>query len=246
MNWSQTEHRGNLGPNFAAFLSCKSRELVITFSYFISSVINRESASLHILLHVLLSSRQNVYHFAVALNLAKRIGKGEVNGNHCPCTPRCLLCNSTRSSWGSRKSLCRHTLPRAAFQVPKLAFEISSDIWYRDGINSICNVTAREVVFCKVVTRTCELSMSLMSRWKDKTAILRKPSGVCLFESGSLMSSLLQLWLLSAPASVAAYWDFSSDCCRKWHLALDSGCKLFLTCSNSVPRFQILGTTRWH
>lgn len=37
--------------------------------------------------------------------------------------------------------------------------------------------------------------------------IFMKPSGTCLLETGSSINSFLQLRLLSAPVSVAAYWD---------------------------------------
>lgn len=74
--------------------------------------------------------------------------------------------------------------------------------------------------------------------------IFMKPNRVCLFESGSLTTSLLQLWLLSAPVAVAIYWNFSSNCCRKWDLALDSGFKIFLTCCDIVPHFQILSPSK--
>lgn len=80
-----------------------------------------------------------------------------------------------------------------------------------------------------------------MSKWRQKTVISMRPRGVCLFESGSLMSSLLQLWLLSAPVSVGAYWDFSSNCSWKWDLALQSGFEITLTYCSPVPSFQILG-----
>jgi len=102
----------------------------------------------------------------------------------------------------------------------------------------------REVLVCEVRTSRSKLGMSLMSKWRDKTVIFMKPGGVCSFESGPLMSSLLQLWLLSAPVSVAAYWDFSSNCCRKWDLASDSRFKIFLMCCDIVPCFQILGTSK--
>ena len=69
-------------------------------------------------------------------------------------------------------------------------------------------VSCREVLFRKLTTTMSKLNGSLMSNWRDKTVVFMKPSGACLFELGSLMNSLLQLWLLSAPVSVAAYWDY--------------------------------------
>lgn len=98
----------------------------------------------------------------------------------------------------------------------------------------------RGELLCKVTTSLSKLRTSLMSTWRQKTVISIRPGGVCLFESGSLMSSLLQLWLLSAPVSVAAYWDFSSNCSWKWDLALQSGFEITLTCCNLVLPFQIL------
>lgn len=97
VNWSQTKfrhthkhissHRGNLGPNFAAFLPYKSRELVITLLLHILSNKQGKRLTSHFAsCTVTLSLRQNFYHYAIALNLAKRIGKGKANGNHCPCT----------------------------------------------------------------------------------------------------------------------------------------------------------------
>lgn len=94
----------------------------------------------------LLSLKQNFYHFAAALNLAKRISRGEVTGNPCPCTPKCLFCNSTGASWGNVKNLHRHTLLSVSFQVPKSAFKTSSSAWNRRGIDSLCGVVERGAV----------------------------------------------------------------------------------------------------
>lgn len=105
-------------------------------------------------------------------------------------------------------------------------------------------VSCREVLLCKLTTTMSKLNGSLKSNWRDKTVIFMKPSGACLFELGSLMNSLLQLWLLSAPVSVAAYWDFCSNCCRKWDLALVWGLNFFLACCSIVPHFLILGTSQ--
>lgn len=104
-------------------------------------------------------------------------------------------------------------------------------------------VSWREVLFCKV-TSISKLSMSLMSKWRDKTVIFMKPGGVCLFESGSLMSSFLQLLLLSAPVSVAAFGGFQFKLLQKWDLALDSGFKIFRMCCDIVPHFQMLVTSK--
>lgn len=184
--------------------------------------------------------KQNFYHFAAALNLAKRISRGEVNGNPCPYTPKCLFCNSTGASWGNMKNLHRHTLLRVSFQVPKSAFKTAAVLGTEGGSTAFA-VSWREELLCKVTTSLSKLRTSLMSTGRQKTVISMRPSGVCLFESGSLMSSLLQLWLLSAPVSVAAYWDFSSNCSWKWDLALQSGFEITLTCCNLVQSFQILG-----
>lgn len=74
--------------------------------------------------------------------------------------------------------------------------------------------------------------------------IFMKPGGVCLFESGSLMSSFLQLLLLSAPVSVAAFGGFQFKLLQKWDLALDSGFKIFRMCCDIVPHFQMLITSK--
>lgn len=166
-----------------------------------------------------LSSKQNFYPFAAALNIAKRISRGEVNGNPRPCTPKCLFCNSTGASWGNMKNLHRHTLLSVSFQDPKSAFKAGSSAQSLEGgleggLTAFA-VSWREELFCKVTASLSKLRMSLMSKWRQNSVISMKPCGVCLFESGSLMSSLLQLWLLSAPVSVVAYWDFSSNCSWK-------------------------------
>lgn len=181
----------------------------------------------------------------------------------CCCTEPCQKNQQRRRKW---KSL---SLPLRSV-CSAMPLDPAERIWriYADTPFSVCSskfpnllsrqatmfgtkvgsaafaVSWREALFCKVTTTISKLSMSLMSKWRDKTVIFMKPIGVCLFESGSLMSSLLQLWLLSAPVSVGAYWDFSSNCCRKLDLALDSGFKIFLTCCDIVPHFQILNTSK--
>lgn len=177
--------------------------------------------------------------FCYCTELAKRISRGEVNGNPCPRTPKCLFCKSTGACWGNMKNLHRHTLLRASFQAPRSAFKTSSSDWNRRGIDSLCSIMERgEELFCKVTTSLSKLRISLMSTWRQRTVIAMGPGGVCLFESGSLMSSLLQLCLLSAPVSVAAYWDFSSNCSWKWDLALQTGFEITLTCCKPYTNFS--------
>lgn len=139
---------GNFSPNFAASLAIQIKGTCYC-SWLFHILSNKQGKCLTS--HFAsctgsLSLKQNFYHFAAALNLAKRISRGEVNGNPCPCTPKCLFCNSTGASWGNMKNLHRHTLLSVSFPIPRSAFKTSSRAWSRRRTDSLCSIMERGAV----------------------------------------------------------------------------------------------------